>query len=1525
MTRLFLMMIGLLALFAPELALAQTHLDHAGGNTWTVYVAGNVTAVAAVLNAIAQMVNSGDYVDIITFLGVVGVLVQSVIAGFDMRKMPQVMIYVLVVFIVTQSIFNWKVRIALEDPLDGGTVDVVENVPAAVGLPAAIASSLSRDLTILLETYFTTPNGVGKLSEGGTFNLMAQLQRDATKVVIRDIHTAASFKHYINDCVTKALYLGRMSAQEVYSSPNMLDTLGQANFNSILTQVFSDTRPAGWVVSCREAYDSTGDIPDVGVPGLRERINGQLDQMVADFTFTQAGRYKDEVLAGENWTDTAAFNFLSDAVSSSAVWLTDGNSTLAAEDVVRQNAILNTYIEGATESLASGSEDLAFQLSATEAAESQVGSWQVAAEVLSQLLGYLYTILQVYAFGIAPVVLIALFVPNFGKTVFTTYMQVLIWLALWEPMLSIVNFIVAAMGQSYLGTHMIVQGTGGFSLENRPIVTKAADNFVTAASFFGTLVPTITWTLVRSGSVGFTSFIESAINASSASSAAAKIASGNLSGGNKSFNNTSANKFDTAMATSIGTSGVDVGTGIGLTRTTQGGGGVVGANGGNIAQQFRGGGGGSDQRAAALSRGHAESAAAGLNQSQLATAGSRDTAGEMMSAGRQRAFEQSFTDQNSQTMSWMKDRVEEAASVINSDASEQEKQRAFTQLAANYGALAMAAGVGSVDALKGLGSVLQRAGPAGQSLMQGLQKFAGSAAAKGGSLASAVGNFFRGGGQIAAGAARAVAAAGLGGTAAAASAVAAAGGAGYYATSRLLATEAGQNFQNALSDKIWEYFGDDGAAEAQQIIGAAEAALADGRVDSSEAGALAAADGLAARVNTMQAMDQMMTLATGAGFAAGTVALGANNGSGPSAAFNPNDADAGSDDATPMRRRDQNQPSGSNGSTGSNNGSGNGGNGSGNKPRARGGLRGFLGGLAGGLALTGASQYEQGGATGVSVSDQDRGSDALRTNQVATEQETFAVRNAASEMYASQANRSLENIQAYQESVSREYTESISAYESGQVSDTTQNSYDNNVSWSGNLSVSPGAAQDVMTAGQGLADRINPAQALDRDFAAETDAAAAGIDETRSTNDAATGATRLAPGRADEIWGNRDVGPSNPDALREESDGWVQRAGSQVEERPDLLGSNFGGDVETDTALRNNQRVADSVGSFDSTEFGDGVSVGTTSDGQSMTYFSSGALGSKITMPSETVSIGGASGQMSGVIRIGEGEGAQYVPAYEVDTGNVQYQSGTIQDEQGNEQPVYDTVRGTVLATADNGGGNFTTLAVTGSNAGADQLAQEQFVQGVTTGDTNSSGTAGDGTASAFAPRAEAITVSNDALGREGAGSTQLTPTGRANDNGDTYAAPDGVVYGKNDDGEWVSQGSNAQTRGTMDMGDAADNTYDVARDTFVGGVSEAVGAITGSGGPGDTAALGTAPGANASDDQSEVPQVSTLAATNMTSNGDAVYRDGEGDQAEYYAVNNNGETYRLSMSEQSRLADEEWAEGVNAAASDQPTFTGLR
>lgn len=587
---LLLLLVAVIATVMPGLALAQAGVVTPPGSLtdWDLYVYGNGRVVYDIMMAIKMLMvpDSGNtgFTSLLLVMATMGFVVLAIAAGFDPGKnIIKLFSYILVVWGVTFATTKLTANVVIQDlargPDGAGVADLrVEGAPALVVLPAALTSEVGRYFTQVIETYFTMPGEMKMSGQGvGQFNLFGRMMQEANQYVITSPELKKSLSSYAANCVVPALALGRVqgpvgsgtSATTAYGtdallrSNDMMTVLESAKSKSMLTKYYPyDALDVSWkTVAGTEADGLAFTADDL------KRYQGSGVLLSCDSAFEAIKHDVDKNAqllmdkGADAWSktgvmvpyETAFQTMLGQAAAPGAAAASFGSP----KGFIMQQALINStngaYRQAAIQT---GNNELMQAAAIAQAEVSQKSAWAASFAVFNNMMGYVFTVLQAFIFAITPLIVIALMIPGLGSKIFVNYAQILIWLTLWQPMLSLINFIITLFGAESVST--VVSPEGGLSMANKALVTEKTNDLMVAAQFLGTMTPLLSWGIVK-GAMAFTEFINSGVGSAFASQAGATAATGNLSMNNMSLDNTSMHKYSTAMSSQVGAQAVSVG------------------------------------------------------------------------------------------------------------------------------------------------------------------------------------------------------------------------------------------------------------------------------------------------------------------------------------------------------------------------------------------------------------------------------------------------------------------------------------------------------------------------------------------------------------------------------------------------------------------------------------------------------------------------------------------------------------------------------------------------------------------------------------------------------------------------------------------------------------------------------------------------------------------------------------------------------------------------------------------------------
>jgi len=125
-------------------------------------------------------------------------------------------------------------------------------------------------------------------------------------------------------------------------------------------------------------------------------------------------------------------------------------------------------------------------------------NWQVSGDVARQLVPYLKIILVLVLFALFPFFLIMMMTP-FRMRFLKTYFFLFAWLAMWEPLMSVLNYVVSILlsGTFDAFNRAVIGSMGGYNLANMAGIYEQATTLLSIGSWFVAAVPFVALALVK--------------------------------------------------------------------------------------------------------------------------------------------------------------------------------------------------------------------------------------------------------------------------------------------------------------------------------------------------------------------------------------------------------------------------------------------------------------------------------------------------------------------------------------------------------------------------------------------------------------------------------------------------------------------------------------------------------------------------------------------------------------------------------------------------------------------------------------------------------------------------------------------------------------------------------------------------------------------------------------------------------------------------------------------------------------------
>ena len=541
----FLLLLGLI-LFSGAARASDTYLTLSNGNIWTLYAFGNAQALADTLRAVSNFTASSVFSSLVSFVAITGAIVLALKEGTNPSIGKKFVGYCVGLLLITYTFFGWggsgRLVISLEvkDTVDQTWIAPI-TVPAPIGIPASVISTIGQKLTEQIEASFFTGYPSMRMSAGAPFNLAAAIISDSAQARITDANFGSSLAYYVQDCFTLGVADGTLSANTIVTSTDFLKEIKYTNNFVFVNTFINDVAPGvigeADLVSCPEAH------------ALIEK-------------FVKDKKMEDLLKSASAWSRTPATSVLTSVTDSVMQWSTN-NGINSGGTFVKQAAVLNAFKQSQSQvAAATGNNEQLTAYGLAQAKESQYNGWVTGAEVFNRSMGYVLALLQVFVYGVMPLVLVAALIPGLGIKLFSNFSQILLWLTIVTPMLAIVNFIILSMQMADLGGLLGLSTTTpvpvankdtpglGISLSSMGIITEKTANMRAAGSFIGTMVPALAWAMVK-GAMDFSKVIGSAVGEQFANQAANTATTGSYNLNSASMDSFSANKHSIAAVSTF--------------------------------------------------------------------------------------------------------------------------------------------------------------------------------------------------------------------------------------------------------------------------------------------------------------------------------------------------------------------------------------------------------------------------------------------------------------------------------------------------------------------------------------------------------------------------------------------------------------------------------------------------------------------------------------------------------------------------------------------------------------------------------------------------------------------------------------------------------------------------------------------------------------------------------------------------------------------------------------------------------------
>lgn len=380
--------------------------------------------------------------------------------------------------IMYSTMFIPKDTVIIEDVYTGET-RAVANVPLGLAAPMSIISTMGVTMTDMFETAFSTPTEASLLENGylNSLNTLIKLRNigagtyNSNSLIEGDL--GKSINSYIENCVMFDLELPtgphEVTKESLQKSKDLWLSM-KTTFINIDLLVKLPTQPDGVQKNCKDAYDA-------------------ITLYLNDYPFKHALDLHVSGMLGIKESQGTAV----DAIESASAAL--GNIIDDSQKFM-ENALLASYLkDGPQAFIARPAKD---QLNLQWASEQSMFN-----EIEKPLLAFI----EVFTVATSPIVAFLSTLGPIGMSMMVRYVQMMLWIALWGPVMAICNlYITIATTRSLeiVSMNAISNGSGLEAMIMHDQVYAELEKWLSAGGMLASSVPALSLMLVYGGSVAAT-------------------------------------------------------------------------------------------------------------------------------------------------------------------------------------------------------------------------------------------------------------------------------------------------------------------------------------------------------------------------------------------------------------------------------------------------------------------------------------------------------------------------------------------------------------------------------------------------------------------------------------------------------------------------------------------------------------------------------------------------------------------------------------------------------------------------------------------------------------------------------------------------------------------------------------------------------------------------------------------------------------------------------------------------------------
>lgn len=451
---------------------------------WTITSSGDAAFLEQIFISIAMVTGSGSFLrgaSIAMLLGVLIMFFQSIVRGaqeFNIGAIFMGWILFMIMFVPTTTVL-------IEDKVSGST-RVVANVPFGVAASGGIISSIGYGLTELFEQgyHFIGASGLTSSRFGESLEFLNRARSNGDNPrLIEAMNNAISsqtdfrksWDNYIRECTVRKIDLGFASAEQVMSQS--LPEALRFDSNIYMTEIYIGNAPQ--TVTCTEGYSI---------------IAQATSQALHSDSFNYALSRELNLFDEQNPGVPMGIAKVSNAIHNLGLMNTSAQKFMEASILapLYEQAVIGRYQD---------MQDYSSALALNQAIAQRNTQWASEQSMFMKTVRPLQTFFEGFVYGITPILAMLIITGSFGFSMAGKYLQVLFWVQLWLPLLSIVNLYILSSASGEIAAYDDPNLNSIYSIEG---IHESIQTWIGIGGMLAASVPMIALFVVTGSTYAFT-------------------------------------------------------------------------------------------------------------------------------------------------------------------------------------------------------------------------------------------------------------------------------------------------------------------------------------------------------------------------------------------------------------------------------------------------------------------------------------------------------------------------------------------------------------------------------------------------------------------------------------------------------------------------------------------------------------------------------------------------------------------------------------------------------------------------------------------------------------------------------------------------------------------------------------------------------------------------------------------------------------------------------------------------------------